>query len=100
METQPGARFPITLEPEGEEAGTVIRARVAVRNALIYTPVTLTKTDITGANTVPGALIEVRDESGAVIYRAYTDERGELPDIPVTPGGIPSGKCWLRKATP
>ena len=79
-------RFPITLEPEGEEAGTVIRARVAVRNALIYTPVTLTKTDITGANTVPGALIEVRDESGAVIYRAYTDERGELPDIPVTPG--------------
>ena len=44
-----------------------IRARVAVRNALIYTPVTLTKTDITGANTVPGALIEVRDESGAVI---------------------------------
>ena len=79
-------RFPIALEPEGEEAGTVIRARVAVRNALIYTPVTLTKTDITGANTVPGALIEVRDESGAVIYRAYTDERGELPDIPVTPG--------------
>ena len=79
-------RFPITLEQEGEEAGTVIRARVAVRNALIYTPVTLTKTDITGANTVPGALIEVRDESGAVIYRAYTDERGELPDIPVTPG--------------
>ena len=79
-------RFPIALEPEGEEAGTVIRARVTVRNALIYTPVTLTKTDITGANTVPGALIEVRDESGAVIYRAYTDERGELPDIPVTPG--------------
>ena len=79
-------RFPIMLVPEGEEAGTVIRARVAVRNALIYTPVTLTKTDITGANTVPGALIEVRDESGAVIYRAYTDERGELPDIPVTPG--------------
>lgn len=79
-------RLPIMLEPEGTEAGTVIRARVAVRNALIYTPVTLTKTDITGANTVPGALIEVRDESGAVIYRAYTDERGELPDIPVTPG--------------
>ena len=58
-------RFPIALEPEGEEAGTVIRARVTVRNALIYTPVTLTKTDITGANTVPGALIEVRDENGA-----------------------------------
>ena len=32
-------RFPIALEPEGTEAGTVIRARVAVRNALIYTPV-------------------------------------------------------------
>ena len=47
---------------------------------------TLTKTDITGQQTVPGALIEVTDITGNVIYRAYTDENGEIPDIPVTPG--------------
>lgn len=47
---------------------------------------TLTKTDITGAKTVPGAQIEVRNEQGEVIYRATTDANGEIPDIPVTPG--------------
>ena len=57
-----------------------------MRNELIYTKVTLTKTDITGAETVPGAEIEVRNEQGEVIYRAVTDENGEIPDIPVTPG--------------
>lgn len=47
---------------------------------------TLTKTDITGAKTVPGAKIEVRNEQGEMIYRATTDANGEIPDIPVTPG--------------
>lgn len=47
---------------------------------------TLTKTDITGAKTVPGAQIEVRNEQGEMIYRATTDANGEIPDIPVTPG--------------
>jgi uncharacterized surface anchored protein len=57
-----------------------------VRDELIHFPITITKTDVTGENTLSGALIEVRNEAGEVIYRAYTDETGTLPDIPVTPG--------------
>ena len=78
-------RFPITLEPGGN---TVIRVELAqpIYDELVYTPVTLTKTDITGAKTVPGAQIEVRNEQGEMIYRATTDANGEIPDIPVTPG--------------
>ena len=78
-------RFPITLEPGGD---AVIRVELAqpIYDELVYTPVTLTKTDITGAKTVPGAQIEVRNEQGEMIYRATTDANGEIPDIPVTPG--------------
>ncbi len=78
-------RFPIMLEP-GSDA--VIRVELAqpIYDELVYTPVTLTKTDITGAKTVPGAQIEVRNEQGEMIYRAATDANGEIPDIPVTPG--------------
>ena len=78
-------RFPITLEPDGD---AVIRVELAqpIYDELVYTPVTLTKTDITGAKTVPGAQIEVRNEQGEMIYRATTDANGEIPDIPVTPG--------------
>jgi len=57
-----------------------------VHNVLVYFHVTLTKTDITGQETVPGALIEVMDATGAVIYRAYTDAQGKIPEIPVVPG--------------
>ena len=57
-----------------------------VHNELVYFHVTLTKTDITGQETVPGALIEVADAAGAVIYRAYTDAQGQIPEIPVVPG--------------
>ena len=78
-------RFPITLEPGGD---AVIRVELAqpIYDELVYTPVTLTKTDITGAKTVPDAQIEVRNEQGEIIYRATTDTNGEIPDIPVTPG--------------
>ena len=57
-----------------------------VHNELVYFHVTLTKTDITGQETVPGALIEVMDATDAVIYRAYTDAQGQIPEIPVVPG--------------
>ena len=83
------SRFDVWISPENR-AGDAPVIRVSldekVRNELIYTKVTLTKTDITGAETVPGAEIEVRNEQGEVIYRAVTDENGEIPDIPVTPG--------------
>lgn len=82
-------RFDIQVSPENQaDDAPVIRVSLdgTVRNELIYTKVTLTKTDITGAETVPGAEIEVKNEQGEVIYRAVTDENGEIPDIPVTPG--------------
>ena len=82
-------RFDVRISPENQaDDAPVIRVSLdgTVRNELIYTKVTLTKTDITGAETVPGAEIEVKNEQGEVIYRAVTDENGEIPDIPVTPG--------------
>lgn len=78
-------RFPITLEP-GSDAVIHVELAQPIYDELVYTPVTLTKTDITGAKTVPGAQIEVRNEQGEMIYRATTDANGEIPDIPVTPG--------------
>ena len=82
-------RFDVRISPENQaDDAPVIRVSLdgTVRNELIYTKVTLTKTDITGAETVPGAEIEVKNEQREVIYRAVTDENGEIPDIPVTPG--------------
>ena len=82
-------RFDVQISPENQaDDAPVIRVSLdeTVHNELIYTQITLTKTDITGAETVPGAEIEVRNDQGEVIYRAVTDENGVIPDIPVTPG--------------
>lgn len=79
--------YPVSLKPENAVAN-IIRAELpeAVHNELVYGTITLTKTDITGGEMLPGALIEVRDEQRNVFCRAYTDEHGEIPGIPVTPG--------------
>ena len=81
------AKFAVTLEPEVQSGG-VIRVSLPeiVHDELIYTRVTLTKTDITGQKTLPDATIEVKDEQGKVIYRETTDANGQIPQIPVTPG--------------
>ena len=81
------AKFAVTLEPQAQSGG-VIRVSLPepVHDELIYTRVTLTKTDITGQKTLPGATIEVKDEQGKVIYRETTDANGQIPQIPVTPG--------------
>lgn len=81
------AKFAVTLEPKAQSGG-VIRVSLPepVHNELIYTRVTLTKTDITGQKTLPGATIEVKDEQGKVIYRETTDANGQIPQIPVVPG--------------
>lgn len=81
------AAFPVTLDSSVQENG-VIRVQLSetVHDELIYTEVTLTKTDITGAKPLPGAEIEVKNDQGDVIYRAVTDENGQIPRIPVTPG--------------
>ena len=81
------AKFAVTLEPQAQSGG-VIRVSLPepVHDELIYTRVTLTKTDITGQKTLPGATIEVKDEQGKVFYRETTDANGQIPQIPVTPG--------------
>lgn len=81
--------FDLTITHENnDETDNVIRIRndETVHDEIIWYPVTLTKTDITGVETVPGALIEVKDADGNLIYKAITDENGEIPDIPVVPG--------------
>lgn len=81
--------YPVTLTPDHKASGeNVITVYLdqPILNRLIYTPVTLTKTDITGAEKLPSALIEVYDVEGNIIYREYTDANGEIPDIPVVPG--------------
>ena len=82
----PAGTFPVSILPEKAQEDAVIRAGLAVHNELIRTPVTITKTDITGSAPVPGALIEVRNSRDEIIYRARTDENGELPDILLMPG--------------
>lgn len=81
-------RFTVTLDPAAADEDHVIRVTLpeAVHDELIWYPVTLTKLDITGEKTLPGALIEVSNDKGEVIYRAYTDKNGQIPNIPVTPG--------------
>ena len=81
------AKFAVTLEPQAQSGG-VIRVSLPepVHDELIYTRVTLTKTDITGQKTLPGATIEVKDEQGNVMYRETIDANGQIPQIPVTPG--------------
>lgn len=81
--------YPVTLTPNHKASGeNVITVYLdqPILNRLIYTPVTLTKTEITGAEKLPGALIEVYDAEGNIIYREYTDANGEIPNIPVVPG--------------
>ena len=82
-------QYPIRISAENQaEDQAIIRVNVEepILNRLVYTPVTLTKTDITGENTVPGALIVVRNSKGEIVYQAYTDENGEIPDMPLKPG--------------
>ena len=84
-----GEHIPVNLAADQLTPGTAaiaIALEEPVHNELVYFHVTLTKTDITGQETVPGALIEVMDATGAVIYRAYTDVQGQIPEIPVVPG--------------
>ena len=82
-------QYPVTLTAENKASGeNVITVALdePILNHLIYTPVTITKRDVTTAETLPGALIEVYDSDGNTIYREYTDENGEISDIPVVPG--------------
>ena len=82
-------KYPVTLTSANKAANEnviTVYLEDPILNHLIYTPVTITKTDITGAEKLPGALIEVFDADGNRIYKEYTNNDGELPNIPVVPG--------------
>lgn len=82
-------KFPVTLTSANKasnENTIVVKLSDPILNELIYIPITITKTDITGAEKLPGALIEVFDANNKLIYREYTDKNGEIPKIPVVPG--------------
>ena len=82
-------RFDLSITPDRKAADeNVLRVLMvdAIHNELIHTKVTLTKTDITGEKALPGAIIEVYNEAGKIIYRDTTDEMGRIANIPVTPG--------------
>ena len=82
-------RFDLSITPDQKaDDENVLRVLLtdAIHNELIHTKVTLTKTDITGEKTLPGAVIEVYNEDGQIIYRDTTDETGRIANIPVTPG--------------
>ena len=55
-------KYPVTLTSANKavsENVITVYLENPILNRLIYTPVTITKTDITGAKKLPGALIEV-----------------------------------------
>ena len=82
-------RFEIDISPENMDPTTLtiaVQPKENVLNRIKHTEVTITKKDLTTSETVPGALIEVRNEQGEVVYREYTDENGEIPDMPLKPG--------------
>lgn len=71
-----------------DEADHTIRVILdePVLNELIYTPVTLTKTNLGGKLALPHTWLELTDEGGEVLYSGYTDEHGNIPDMMLVPG--------------
>lgn len=57
-----------------------------VLNELKKKEVTIDKKEITGDNPVPGAIIEITDSNGQVVYRDVTDEDGQIKNIILVPG--------------
>lgn len=48
--------------------------------------VTITKKDITNAESVPGAEIAIKDSEGKVVFKDVTDENGQIKAFYLTPG--------------
>ena len=82
-------RYDLSITPDRKASDeNVLRVILVdpIHNDLVHGRVTLTKTDITGEKTLPGAVIEVYNDKSEVVYRDTTDEYGRIASIPVTPG--------------
>ena len=58
---------------------------VSVVNRLVNTPVTLMKTNLAGTESLADTWIELRNSRDEVICAGYTDENGQIADIPLVP---------------
>lgn len=76
-------KYPVDLTYSQDSVKIEVAHKVL--NELKKKEVTINKTDITGENPVPGALIEISNGNGQVVYRDVTDEHGEIKDIILVP---------------
>lgn len=81
-------RLPIEISDvcRTENDEIVIEVKTPFHNEIIHANVRIAKTDITGSDYLPGALIEVKNSAGEIICRDYTGEDGYLPAFPAVPG--------------
>lgn len=82
-------KYPVDLFV-GAEAVEKLTVLVNDGNAILNTfprfSVTLSKTDLTTSEPVAGALVTIKNESGAVLYSVLTNKEGVLPNISLEPG--------------
>lgn len=79
-------RVSITDEFADDQHEVVFQIGLPIHNEIVHADVRIAKTDKTGAATLPGALIEVRNSEGEIVCRDYTGEDGYLPAFPAVPG--------------
>ena len=90
----PDSRYVLSDEQYGIDLTTektdgsdvVINIAEPIVNSFVRKEVKITKKDITTGNPLPGALIEISDINGNVVYRDYTGEDGTVPYVLLEPG--------------
>ena len=87
-------RVSITGEFANEEHEVIYRVETPIHNEIVHADVRISKTDLTGSESLPGALIEVRNAEGEMVCRGYTGEDGTLPTFPAVPGRYTFREVW------
>lgn len=87
-------RVSITGEFANEEHEVSYRVETPIHNEIVHADVQISKTDLTGSEYLPGALIEVRNAEGEMVCRGYTGEDGTLPAFPAVPGTYTFREVW------
>ena len=87
-------RVSITGEVANEEHEVIYRVETPIHNEIIHADVRISKTDLTGSESLPGALIEVRNAEGEMVCHGYTGEDGTLPAFPAVPGTYTFREVW------
>ena len=77
------ARATVSVPFHIDEDGSVT-GEMTLKNKRLE--VVLTKTDITGAEPVPGAKVEILDKEGQVVFEDITDAKGQIRTTKLVPG--------------